>query len=109
MKIEFIPFGETTETKLDHCPYCKHKLCAASSVGKVALPSPGDFSICRYCGSLLRFSEGLLLRGATVDEETELQKHQPQMWADICRFQRLLRDAAAESFIVDFRKERKTQ
>ena len=58
------------------CPECRRFLNAATSIeGKrigQAEPDPGDFTLCAYCGSLLRFDaddEGLILVKCSDSDE----------------------------------------
>jgi hypothetical protein len=38
------------------CPSCGRLLDAATSFDHVNAPKPGDFTVCVYCGVLLRFT-----------------------------------------------------
>lgn len=51
------------------CPTCRETLDGVTSTGSRAQPEPGDYSICVYCGTLLMFTETLVLRRLTYDEE----------------------------------------
>jgi len=54
------PAGRTRARKLPpcHCPRCGYYSDAARSIDKEddAQPTPGDFSLCLNCGTLLRFN-----------------------------------------------------
>ena len=50
---------ETTRTDEQFCPYCGHLIDAHST--KDGTPSPGDISICFYCGEVMIFSKYLSL------------------------------------------------
>lgn len=52
------------------CPKCGKVLDAATSIEEGAIPSPGDITICMYCGELLRFDENLISHKLS-DEEFE--------------------------------------
>jgi hypothetical protein len=56
------------------CPYCAHKLDAATAgpANPKAVPSPGDGTICIECGGVLIFAEGLTVRRPTPDELAEI-------------------------------------
>jgi hypothetical protein len=54
------------------CPKCNTNLdCATGAYNKNATPSPGDFSICIICGTILRYGEGLKLVESSMDEATQ--------------------------------------
>lgn len=55
---------------LDYCPYCKHKLDAATEAfgDKDTLPMPGDVSVCIKCGGFLRYTKDMSLRKLEHDE-----------------------------------------
>jgi hypothetical protein len=57
---------ETTKTEEQFCPYCGHVVDAHST--DQGTPSPGDLSICFYCGEIMRFSEYLSLLKCNVEE-----------------------------------------
>ena len=59
----------TAETPASKCPACGHPLTRATGIdGGEQAPDPGDYSVCLYCGQLLRFDEDLAVRPATLDE-----------------------------------------
>jgi hypothetical protein len=71
--ISFIP-----ESK---CPKCGASLDAVSPVGdKEATPSEGDFSICGYCGTFLRFGEDLQIKTADNTDLNELFQDNPHVY-----------------------------
>lgn len=58
-----------------NCPVCAASLNAASlleATGSTDAPEKGDFTICCYCFSILRFDEGLLLRRPSDKELRDL-------------------------------------
>lgn len=55
----------------DYCPFCGHKLDAASTPGG-AIPNPDDISVCLSCASALRFDKSLRLRAMTQGEFADL-------------------------------------
>jgi hypothetical protein len=63
---------ETHHTELapdQVCPHCGHTLelaTAASDPGST--PSPGDLTICGFCGELLRFDAELRVHELTAEE-----------------------------------------
>lgn len=68
------------QLKLDHepkCPKCSATLDGVTSVrGKDESPDQGDFTLCIYCATPLRFTDGLGLRLATEDDLAELDPTQ---------------------------------
>lgn len=61
------------------CPGCHGKIEVATGVGTTNKPSPGAWTVCLYCGSILRFTEVLLLRFATEDEVEKLEPRSRQL------------------------------
>jgi hypothetical protein len=72
------------------CPTCQHVLDDATMIGEPSdqLPKPGDFSICIYCGEVLRFDMFAthFLRSASSEELSHLQQYNATQY-------RLLRQA----------------
>lgn len=67
------PDPKTVKTPEVNCPKCNASLDSATSVG-LNTPSVGDFSVCLYCQSILRFGLGLVLEQATeADVPDELK------------------------------------
>jgi hypothetical protein len=63
----------TTRLKLSNCPRCDCKLDAASSTfDDIAIPKPGDVTICIKCAVVLTFTEDLGLSIATDSYLREL-------------------------------------
>jgi len=50
------------------CPECLKMMEAATSVGGVDDPAPGDLSLCIYCGAPLKFGDKLELLRLTDDD-----------------------------------------
>ena len=50
------------------CQNCGTKCDGATGLKDDECPSPGDYSICVYCGHLMIFSDGLVLRNPTDEE-----------------------------------------
>lgn len=61
------------KTGEDYCPNCKKTLDAATGLSDRAIPNPGDFSTCFYCGIILRYASDMDLRMALPDELLELE------------------------------------
>lgn len=47
--------GPDVRTSASACPTCKTILDGASGIGNRDAPQPGDYSVCVYCGTILRF------------------------------------------------------
>jgi hypothetical protein len=62
---------DATEVPACPCPHCKRMLDRASDPQSAASPRPGDFSLCVYCGAVLRFTETMLLRATTLRERSD--------------------------------------
>jgi hypothetical protein len=60
--------GATRSTRVPAvaCPSCAHALDAATTIG-YARPSPGDLTVCWYCGAPLRFAAGLVLERVELE------------------------------------------
>jgi hypothetical protein len=54
-----------TDLPPNNCPGCDRNLNATTGDGG---PSPGDYSICLYCATVLRFNEDMTVR-AVPDKE----------------------------------------
>lgn len=55
--------------KEQHCPSCNHILDAATHIeNDEVIPSEGDYSICMYCGEILRFGKDQELILATQED-----------------------------------------
>jgi len=62
------------------CPRCGHALDRATDpFGDDATPEAGDVAICAGCGALLRFTDGLLLRAMTPQEEWGVRRESPEV------------------------------
>ncbi len=71
------------------CPTCNKTLDGSSSLGDSSdVPSPGDLSICKYCGELSVFKDDLSQRPITQEETNTLD---PGQAAYIRSIQQLLR------------------
>lgn len=52
----------------DRCPGCAHPFNDATHVAGDAKPSPGDLSMCWYCGAFLEFNPDLTTRLLTLED-----------------------------------------
>jgi hypothetical protein len=69
-------------TEAPECPVCHAGLSGVTATEKGRLPNSGDFSICAYCCTVLRFGLGLTtLAVATPDELRMLYDCQPETFA----------------------------
>ncbi len=85
------------------CPACDAFLDAASSINKKhALPSPGDYSICFYCTTFVRYGPNMELIELT---STDFHKLSQEMQDEL--FQ--LRRAIHYVFAKKVKNEEKTQ
>jgi hypothetical protein len=80
------------ENKLpeSQCPYCKAKHHGALSP-EGATPSPGDFSICRQCASILTFGDNLELLPVPGDALRKLRTDAPELMQTLERMQQAVR------------------
>lgn len=82
---------ETFKTKENKCPLCDKKLDAVTGVlGKKDRPKPDDFSMCAYCGVILRFNEDLSFR-AVPDTELIEEKVPPESLAAIFAYRKRIK------------------
>lgn len=75
--------GQLKQIKAPACPSCGYDgLDGYTGITGKGPPTPGDFSICLYCGELLAFSLGrfgLTLRGATDAERENIERRHPTL------------------------------
>lgn len=77
----------TTRMAASTCPWCGAVLdCADSFDG--AAPSPGDFSVCIVCVSILRFDDALRLCKLAPGEWEQLKTDDPEFAALLEHYQR---------------------
>jgi hypothetical protein len=62
------------------CEGCRKKLDAAAPLDKKGGPQPGVFTVCVYCGNIMRFDAGLRLRTATPAEMLALEIEAPETY-----------------------------
>lgn len=63
--------------KANECPTCNRTLDAATNAESGAdMPGPGDFSVCFYCGELLRFVDSGLRLASQLELVKELEPRQ---------------------------------
>jgi hypothetical protein len=103
-----ITFGEDQHLPTaGSCPVCQCQLTGALPTTNNReqakwTPIPGDYSICVYCGTPLRFEMDLQYKVATRDDLKELQDAQPDTFA---LMEKMI--VAANQLIEDRRKERR--
>jgi hypothetical protein len=93
MKVKLIPVRDTTRLPECHCPNCDRKLSAASSPKELALPKPGDISVCVYCGELLEYDSDLHSIRLSAATRAKLKRNQPDKWQMLVDYQREFREA----------------
>lgn len=61
-------------TKVIECPACLEQMDGASAINsdEPKHPKPGDFSVCIYCGAILRYDE-VGVRSCAEEEMDELE------------------------------------
>lgn len=62
----------STKVPDDVCPTCEHKIDAATPANGVSIPSPGDITICCYCGEFLTYDESMKHLKLSVEDFVEL-------------------------------------
>jgi hypothetical protein len=68
--------GEIHILPLDVCQYCQHEL--NTSVGTEddpPIPSPGDYTLCLYCGGINRLNDELQMVLPSQEELDEAETH----------------------------------
>ena len=70
---KFIFPHQTRVREAGNCPDCLRRIEAASAAdGTARVPSPGDFSVCCYCGAILRYAADMQLRRVEDDDRQDL-------------------------------------
>jgi hypothetical protein len=64
--------GPDTHVPKCRCTNCNKLVDGATSVGSDAVPEPGDFTVCLYCGHIMAFSKKRRLRNLTGKEIIEV-------------------------------------
>lgn len=97
-----IPLGE--------CPWCQHKIDAASHVsepGIFAEPKVGDFNVCIMCGGWLRFGRDLKLHRVDEKDILEMSNEEHGMLSAITKAVREIAKQRAERDEAQHTKVRK--
>ncbi len=77
--------------KKSECPTCKHVLDAATGESGEK-PRNGDFSICFYCGEILRFQgEDGDVKKADPEDLLELRRESEETYDQVYQYQRMIR------------------
>lgn len=90
---------EPARIPLGECPWCGHKLDAASHVsepGIFAEPHPGDFNVCINCGGWLRFGSGMKLRRVNEQDILVISNEEHEMLTAITKAVRAIENQRAE-------------
>ena len=80
------------------CPICKHVLDAVTGDGEEG-PADGDFSICFYCGEILRFEikENTSLRTINMEDIQEIKDQGDGVYDQLYQYQRMVRLRIAQA------------
>ncbi len=65
------------------CPSCKAVLDGVTDPTGKSSPKPGDLSVCKYCQALLCYTEDMMLRTLTVEEQNEVKRDYPDLWVKL--------------------------
>ena len=65
---------KTTDHSPSYCPRCLVRLDPSTDLHTEGTPEPGDFTVCAYCGEMLRFREGFKLSVVTDADLAEAGK-----------------------------------
>lgn len=82
---------KTTKINLHNCPVCYHKLNHMTGADN-RTPSPGDYSICAYCGAFLVMDEDIQSVAMNDDQIEILRLLSPETWEELNRIKIGLRD-----------------
>jgi hypothetical protein len=63
---------KTIRAKKQSCPVCKKLLDAHTNLNSDNTPSVGDYTICAYCTSYLKYGPRLILKVATAEDISEM-------------------------------------
>jgi hypothetical protein len=72
-------FGEQPESKCQSCG----KTLNSYAHAKPVTPSPGDISVCGYCGSVLKYGSDLKLTKADSLDLDGIEKTDPDLYNEI--------------------------
>lgn len=64
--------GTDRRIRASPCLHCGRQLSGATAVGDDAAPTPGDATVCIYCGHIMVFAEDLKLRNPIAAEIDDL-------------------------------------
>lgn len=81
--------SKSTRVPGTDCPSCQQRLDAATGIGGRRRPKPGNVTLCFYCGHILVFDEGLLLREPTGEEMHEIAGNKVLLRAQALRLEAL--------------------
>lgn len=72
------------------CPSCRKKLDGFTAVQPETRPSPGDATVCAYCGELLEFTQEMDLILITNQTRQEIDPQQLQQMEQMAELWRML-------------------
>jgi hypothetical protein len=87
------PFS--SEIKGARCPGCGKMLDGVTNLTGQDMPADGDFSVCMYCCTILRYTRDLNLEKAAVSDLRFLMTEQPKTYNWLLK----IRDAARSCMV----------
>jgi hypothetical protein len=79
------------------CPACLTELNRATHPVYRVAPKPGDLNVCIECAAVTMYGDDLNLRALDEAERQALEAVDPKAWADVVRFQRIIREMPRQS------------
>lgn len=91
-------FNNSYRHRGTECPTCKNNLDC--STGGDQLPEKGDYSICAYCGEILRYNDNIILslEKPTSDELDKLLIDAPETYINLLKFKVIIRNRNTSLF-----------
>lgn len=80
----------TTEVPRSYCVKCGKMCDAAVLPFKEGVPQPGDFTVCAYCCTLMRFDEQLKLQRVSHADVVTLSQN-PEIMEQLFKIQRAIK------------------
>jgi len=73
------------------CIKCFKSLDTAASTELGRGPKENDLSVCAYCGTISKYTENLSLSPMCKSELTELEKKDPEAYAQLKKVERMIK------------------
>ena len=89
--------GKTSVVPRQHCPACQAPLNRATHPTARVGPKPGDLNVCIRCAVVMMWDEALKLRELNAEEQLSLAAEDPKAWADVQKFQAIIRAMPKQS------------